>query len=249
MSVQEGSLMVLAITDTLNRKLQFYLDWIGRAGTGIDITPLSHTRQNVNDIDRCDGLVLTGGGDIHPKFYGQADALPLARDIDEGRDEFEFAVIKRGLDNSIPILGICRGMQVFNVALGGTMIPDVQTAGYRNHSKNGSSVVDPRHEVRLEPDTILHSIACTMTGDVNTNHHQAVDKLGRGLKSTAWSKDGLVEGLEWKEREGKSFLLLVQWHPERMGDFDNPLSRGLIERFREEVRASSKSSKIISSTP
>lgn len=230
--------MVLAIADTLNRKLQFYLSWIGRAGTGIDIVPLSYPRQNVDEIDRCDGLVLTGGSDIHPKFYhGRDDA---ARSPDESRDEFELNLINRALDRSLPILGICRGMQLFNVERGGTLIPDIVNAGYQSHEKQTDSNADGRHNIRVDQNTILHSISRSTTGEVNSHHHQAVSKIGNGLKAAAWSDDNLVEGLEWEDREGKSFLLLVQWHPERMEDFDNPLSRGLIERFREEVRASSK---------
>jgi putative glutamine amidotransferase len=240
MPLGKNGMMRLGITDTLGRKLHYYVEWIKRADAGIDVVPLSHTRQNLSELDRCCGLVLTGGGDVHPRFYGRTDALPLVREVNEERDDFEFAAIRRALDHSIPILGICRGMQVFNVALGGTIIPDVQTAGYRNHSKNGSSVVDPRHEVRLEPATILYSIARAKTGNVNTNHHQAVEKLGNGLKATAWSEDRLVEGLEWEDPQGKPFLQLVQWHPERMEDYDNPLSQGLIERFRKEVQASRK---------
>src|SRR5437867_3039704 len=232
--------MILGITDTLRPSLKFYLEWIGGVVTEVEVVLLSCVRQNLSDLDRCDSLVLTGGGDIHPKFYGREDAMQLVNGVNESRDEYEFALIRRALGSNLPILGICRGMQVFNVALGGTMIPDVQTAGYRNHSKEKDSTIDPRHGVRIEEHTILHSIARTQRGEVNTNHHQAVDNLAHDLRVTAWSPDGLVEGLEWRDPDQKPFLQLVEWHPERMVDFENPLSRGLIERFVSEVQSSKR---------
>ena len=227
--------MKIAVADTLKSTLDAYVRWVRKAFMDAEVVLLSCTRQNFADLDGCDGLVLTGGGDIHPRFYGREDSLPAAHGVNELRDEFEFALVRQALKHRLPVLGICRGMQVFNVALGGTLIPDVRAAGYQSHQKEKGSTVDPRHPVRLEPDTILQSIARSRDGEVNSSHHQAVDKLGRGLRAAAWSSDGLVEGAEWDRTEGKAFLQLVQWHPERMEDFDNPLSHGLIERFAREV--------------
>ncbi len=232
--------MILGITDTLKPNLQVYIEWIRRVAVDGDIITLSYLQSNLNDLERCDGVVLTGGGDIHPKFYGREDAVSLVHSVNETRDEFEFAVVNKAIENNLPILGICRGMQVFNVALGGTMIPDVQTAGYKDHGKGKAAEIDPRHSVRIQQGTLFHSIIELNEGEVNTNHHQAVDRLGRGLKATAWSPDGLVEGLEWEQPAGKVFLELVQWHPERMTDFESPLSKGLLDRFIREIQASKK---------
>lgn len=230
--------MVLGITDTMNGKLQFYLDWIRKAIAGLDVITLSSVHQNFGDLDRCEGLVLTGGSDVHPKFYGREDATASLSGVNEVRDKFEFALIPRALEGRLPILGICRGMQVFNVARGGSLILDVQCAGYLNHKKDQNTGVDRRHAVKVAVDTQLHSIAGAMEGEVNTNHHQAVDKIAQDLRPTAWSPDGLVEAMEWKRAGERPFLQLVQWHPERMDDFENPLSKGLIERFVKEVCAS-----------
>ncbi len=228
--------MRIALADTLKPNVKEYVAWIRRVLTDAEMVILSSNRQNLADFDGCDGVVLTGGSDVHPKFYGRVESVPMAINPNESRDEFEFVLIKRALAAGAPVLGICRGMQAFNVALGGTLIPDVQTAGFRDHGKGKGSKVDSRHGVRLEPATVLESIARTPTGNVNSSHHQAVDKPGRGLKVSAWSDDGVVEGMQWEEPQGKPFLQLVQWHPERMEDYENPLSRGLLERFAQEVQ-------------
>jgi putative glutamine amidotransferase len=240
--------MVLGITDTLKPNLVSYTGWIRRVVEGVEIVQLSCMKQNLLDLDRCDGLVLTGGSDVHPKFYGCQDAIATLSDVREDRDKFEFALITRSLEGNLPILGICRGMQVFNVALGGSLIVDVERAGYFNHKKDQNNGVDRRHAVRIADDAQLHSIAGVVEGEVNTNHHQAVDKIAQGLRPAAWSPDGLVEAMEWKDEGQRPFLQLVQWHPERMDDFENPLSKGLIERFAKEVRASITENTIINTT-
>lgn len=232
--------MVLGTTDTLKPNLQYYHDWIRKGIDEVEIVTLSAVQQNLGDLDRCDGLVLTGGADVHPKFYGREDATASLQGVNVVRDEFEFALITRALDARLPILGICRGMQVFNVALGGSLILDVEQVGYLNHRKDRDTGIDRRHAVKVSKGTQLHSIAGALEGEVNTNHHQAVDRIAEALRPTAWSPDGLVEAMEWKITGEKPFLQLVQWHPERMDDFENPLSRGLIGRFAKEVRASGK---------
>lgn len=240
MPVGKDFVMVLGITDTLKPNLQYYHDWIRKGILEVEIVTLSSAQQNLGDLDRCDGLVLTGGSDVHPKFYGREDAIAPLEGVNEVRDEYEFALIKRALDGRIPILGICRGMQVFNVALGGSLILDVERAGFLNHRKDQNTGVDRRHVVKVTAGTQLHSIAGAAEGEVNTNHHQAIDRIAQDLRPAAWSPDGLVESMEWKSAGEKSFLQLVQWHPEKMDDFENPLSKGLIERFVKEVRASRK---------
>jgi putative glutamine amidotransferase len=230
--------MVLGVTDTLKDSMKFYIDWLHTLADGVEILPLSYVRGNLIDVDRCSGLVLTGGGDVHPKFYGRGDAMGLVHDVDEQRDEFEFAVIERALSARMPILGICRGMQVCNVALGGTLVLDVQNAGARDHGKPKGARVDPVHQVSVVENTLLHSIVGTTTGAVNTHHHQAVDNNASGLRVAARSPDGIVESAEWEFPGEKPFLLLVQWHPERMEDVASPFSFGVGQRYVREVKAS-----------
>jgi len=155
-----------------------------------------------------DGLLLCGGGDIDPSVYGQEN---IACDgIDVERDEAEFALVKRYVELGKPILGICRGHQVINVAFGGTMIQDVGEDLCLFH-KRGEEPVDRVHPVRACEGSFLFEMF-GQTFPVNSSHHQAVDKLGEGLRPAAWAESGLVEALEHERLPIRS----VQWHPERI---------------------------------
>ncbi len=224
--------MIIGITDTLNKKFDFYVSWLHKVAPLAEFIRLSPEERNARDLKKCEGLILTGGHDVHPRFYGREDFLQLLNkeDINEQRDEFEFKIIQEALKANLPILGICRGMQVFNVAMGGSMIPDLKSEGYSDHTKTKDGK-DRRHKVQIEKGTILHWIVETTKAEVNTAHHQAVDAIGGGLRVTATAPDGIVEGLEWAESPSKPFLQLVQWHPERMADFQNPCSKNLLEHF------------------
>ena len=224
--------MVIGITDTLNKKFDFYVSWLKKVARQAELIKLSPELKNARELKKCDGLMLTGGGDIHPKFYGREDYLEILdkKEINVERDEFEFRLVKDALKLDLPLLGICRGMQVFNIAKGGSMIPDVERDGYKSHVKSKEGK-DRRHKIEIEKGTSLHWIAETTKGEVNSAHHQAVDVLGEGLRATAKSPDGLVEAMEWRDASAKPFMQLVQWHPERMEDFANPCSRNVLEHF------------------
>ena len=224
--------MRIGITDTFNKKVDYYIAWLRKVARDAEVIKLSHEARNASDLKKCDGLILAGGCDVHPKFYGREDYLKLLRkeDLNEKRDAFEIKLVKDALKAKLPILGICRGMQLFNVAMGGSLIPDVESEGYKNHAK-GKDGKDRHHKVEIEKGTTLHWIVESTKGEVNTSHHQAVDVSGDGLRTTAKSPDGIVEGLEWKDSEARTFLQLVQWHPERMEDFSNPCSKNLLEHF------------------
>ena len=132
------------------------------------------------------------------------------------------------------MLGICRGMQLINVLEGGTLIEDLGTLNGQ-HQKTG--VTDRVHNVQLIDNTLLKEIVNTTTGEINSAHHQAVSKLGEVLQANSLAKDGTIEGLEWKDKKDKPFLLCVQWHPERMVQFPNsPLSINIRNRFIDEIK-------------
>jgi putative glutamine amidotransferase len=233
--LKEVDSVQIGITDTLKPNLAFYTSWLKRLDPSIEFTVLSPIRQNVELVDSVGGLLLTGGGDIDPRYFGVKDSLARAKDVNASRDEFEFYVIERALDRNIPILGICRGMQTMNVYLGGSLILDLPSAGYEDHSREKRYQLD--HQVEIELHSLLYEIAGINVLNVNSSHHQAVDRPGNGLMVSGRSNDGVVEAAEWILKDRMPFLLLVQWHPERMEkEFEGPASKSLAERFLKEVK-------------
>ncbi len=175
---------------------------------------------------RSDGLMLSGGEDVVPEIYGPPLPESLRSKVhttpDGGqRDLREFLLIKEALAQGKPILAICRGQQVLNVALGGTLIPDIPTACPKaiNH-KRMDRRTDIVHEVRLTPDSLLAKITGKQRLGVNSTHHQAVERVAPGLRVCAMGEDGIIEGLELEPGAAEKFpfLLGVQFHPERLED-------------------------------
>jgi putative glutamine amidotransferase len=228
--------MIIGITDpmrdaqTFERYAALARKWI----PGVEVQILSCVTGTFSEIDRCDALVLTGGGDIHPKFYSRDEDVALAREVKIGRDLFEFDVIREAMERGMPVLGFCRGLQVFNVAMGGSLLPDIEAAGLASHRRESTG--DRMHGVKVVKGSLLHAITGETEGTVNSSHHQAVDAVGRGLRVVARSDDGIIEALEWEDPAGKPFLMLVQWHPERLTEESAPFSRTLMERLASEAR-------------
>jgi putative glutamine amidotransferase len=158
-----------------------------------------------------DGLLLSGGGDVAPELFGQ-DRHPKTRLIDRQRDDFELALVREWVSTGRPLLAICRGIQVLNVALGGNLIQDIadQVADPLVHQKSEG---EARHLIRLQPTSRLANLLGDDELEVNSYHHQAVQDLAPGLKEVAWATDGVVEGVEMPDA---GFAIGVQWHPELM---------------------------------
>jgi putative glutamine amidotransferase len=212
-----------------------YASWLKSYNPNIDCIDLYFLDRNkaVDILKECSGLVLTGGPDVHPDFYGKGyDTARCA--IDMIRDTLEFALIKQAMKMKIPILAICRGEQILNVAMGGTLIVDIPDDLGDMIIHRCLDHTDCFHKVEIMPGTMFEMICGVDSGTVNTNHHQAVDKLAEVFKIAACSHDGLIEAYEWIDPNGKPPLIAVQWHPERM-DRSNPLSSHLAEHFLHEV--------------
>jgi putative glutamine amidotransferase len=199
----------------------------------VTVVKLSY-KSKFSAIKKCEGILLTGGEDVHPRFYNSPEYLPYCDhdNMDEKRDEFEWAVLTYAKEKHIPLLGICRGLQITNVFFGGSLIPDIPSFGKYDHAKWPDGK-DRYHGIRIDVNSQFKEIAGTTAGDVNSAHHQAVDRIGTGLVACAFSDDGVVEAIERKSGTGESFLLLVQWHPERMNDQSSQLVREIKLRFLE----------------
>ena len=177
-------------------------------------------------VDTLDGLFLTGGDDIHPKYFGQRKkSVPMKLSPDK-RTIFEIKMARTFVRKKKPFLGLCLGAQTLNVALGGTIIQDL-----RSQKKEAYNHKMGTHRITLAKNSRLKNILRRDALKVNTNHHQAIDRVGRNLRAVAWSGDGVIEAIEGK---GRGFALGIQWHPEEMKN--SPSSKKLFSAFVRSCR-------------
>lgn len=202
-----------------------YSESVARAG-GV---PVHVTRGSgaTELLDRLDGLVLAGGSDIDPRHYGSAPG-PGSTALDPERDDHEIRLTLTAMAMGLPLLGICRGMQVMNVALGGTLVPHLAPDAGEAHSFTGYPADHPAHRVAFVPGSQLYEIFGEETR-VNSFHHQAVLDLGDGLIATGRADDGVIEAVEVPD----AGALGVQWHPELMPQVAARLFSWLIDRACE----------------
>lgn len=217
-----------------------YWNWITKEDMqdDLELVVLSFEKNNTEEIYKCDGFILTGGVDVHPDFYNGKPVYnnsPATFQLE--RDVFEEKIYRYSQERKLPVLGICRGMQLINVLEGGKLIQDLDN-GNERHKKEAS---DKEHNVVAEEGTLLYEIANSSMGHVNSAHHQAIDPgaLGNNLIVNAYDDDEerIIEGLEFKDRSARAFMLCVQWHPERMKDKEaNPFSENIKQQFLTAVR-------------
>ncbi|MBC8145884.1 MAG: gamma-glutamyl-gamma-aminobutyrate hydrolase family protein, partial [bacterium] len=184
-----------------------YWRWLQGAGTDVTVVDLSASDDIAKDMAAIDALVLTGGSDIEPSRYGHGELEDRCEDIDRERDAREFRMLDIAGERELPVLGICRGLQVLNVHRGGTLIahlPD-RVAGSEKHQKDGDS--DRRHTIEVTPGTLLFKASGELTGEVNSAHHQAIDTLAEGLMVAARSDDGVIEAIELGNKVGSPYLV------------------------------------------
>ena len=227
----------IGITNTEAKYLN-YPTWINSAGAAYEVVELDREKNNASDLLLCHGLLLTGGVDIDTQFHSaEIKEYPLQpAAFNTQRDLFEMALLDTALNANIPVLGICRGLQLINISLGGKLILDIQSVGHPNHRAMGG--VDHEHQVKLDPQSQLSIITGTTLGTINSAHHQAVLEPAPSLKAVAFSSaDGIIESLEWKNPSQHGPMVCVQWHPERMVNKENePLSQKILEWFLAEAK-------------
>ncbi|MFN8571854.1 MAG: gamma-glutamyl-gamma-aminobutyrate hydrolase family protein [Gemmatimonadaceae bacterium] len=209
---------------------QAYVDAIERAGLlPIIIPPLNDPSDVHQVLAAVSGLVLSGGEDVDPLHYGE-DRHPATGDPHPERDACELELARWARDHSLPTLAICRGVQLLNVSLGGTLIQDIPSLISNAESHEASQQRAARtHAVHVEPDSHLAEALGTTDLRVNSIHHQALDRVAAGLRVTARAADGVIEGVEWSDNNW--WALGVQWHPEELTDTSEAWDRRLFAAF------------------
>jgi putative glutamine amidotransferase len=196
------------------------------------VPPLSSDRAAAV-LDSVSGLVLTGGEDVDPARYGERRHEKV-RSVNAARDATEASLVVEAKARGIPVLAICRGIQILNVALGGTLVQDISSQCETDiaHDENGPR--DSRsHEIIVEPGSLIASAMGAERVTVNSFHHQSVKDVADGMRVTARSPDGIIEGIESTDEDW--WVLAVQWHPEEMTNSPEPWDRGLFKAFSRKL--------------
>lgn len=199
------------------------------------VPPLSSADAAAAVLDSVSGLVLTGGEDVDPARYGE-QRHEKVRTVNSARDATEAALVEEARARGIPVLAICRGIQILNVALGGTLVQDIPSECRTDIDHDDEGARNSRtHEVSIEPGSLIAKAVGTEHVSVNSFHHQSVKRVADGMKVTARSPDGVIEGIESTEDDW--WVMAVQWHPEEMTDSAEPWDRGLFKAFAKKLEA------------
>jgi putative glutamine amidotransferase len=179
-------------------------------------------------LEGASGLLLPGGGDIDPEWYG-CPRHPRTHNVSHRRDRFELTLLGAALDEDIPVLAICHGMQLLNVELGGTLDQHLSDDAARLDHDRDRPRAEPVHDITIKPGSLLADVTERERTPVNSHHHQGLQVVGRGLEEIAWSGDGVLEAVELRERR---WVLGVQWHPEAMAAVDS-VQKKIFDSFVE----------------
>lgn len=219
---------------SLNVLAKDYIDMLLKSNSIPILIPCSYNRGLLNEyVKMCDGLILTGGNDINPVRYGKR-ADEHTGIIQDYRDDEEIFLFNNFFKMKKPILGICRGMEIINVALGGSLYVHLPDNGFKCHSINSNERYKSVHEIVIDDDCSLFDVFNRHKIFVNSYHHQGLNKIATLLKTVAVSDDGVVEGIELKD-SSENYILGVQWHPEMMA-VNNEEQQILIEYFVDKCR-------------
>ena len=213
-----------------------YVTALERAGlVPLIVPPLSSSEAASSVLDSVSGLVLTGGEDVDPARYGEKRHEKV-RSVNVARDATEAALVEEARARGLPVFAICRGIQILNVALGGTLVQDIPSQCHTeiDHDEEGART-SRTHEVSIEPGSLIAGAVGTEHLSVNSFHHQSVKRVADGMKVTARSPDGVIEGIE--STDDSWWVMGVQWHPEEMTDSAEPWDRGLFKAFAKQLES------------
>ena len=207
----------------IREKLDYYFEAVRKAGAEPEEIPLDRAPGDLEEqLNKLDGFVLPGSpADVDPARYG-ASRAEKTKTLDPNRDKTDATIIAHALQHSKPLLAICYGCQILNVSLHGSLIQDIRSEKPETlvHGQTdlppGERKGDVRHPASLAAESRLARLSGTTQAEINSSHHQAIDKVGKNLRITATAPDGIIEGVEWTG--DTNWVVGVQWHPERMGD-------------------------------
>ena len=231
-SNKKDSIIILVSKNTKGR----YAEWLIKMDTSIIYVDM-YSIKNLDSIDyflnKANGIIISGGEDVYPGLFGKEAEITRCGKIDTYRDSLEIKMIKFALQNKIPILGICRGLQIMNVAQGGSLIIDIPTdiGSDTLHRNKGKTF----HTVYLDTTSYLYSITKVDSGEIYSNHHQAIDKMADEFRASSFAKDKVIEAIELQDTSSHPFVLAIQWHPEMM-EANNPLSYNIGKVFLYKVK-------------
>jgi len=213
-----------------------YVTALERAGLiPLIVPPLANAEAAASVLDSVAGLVLTGGEDVDPARYGEKRHEKV-RSVNPARDATEAALIEEARARGTPVLAICRGIQILNVALGGTLVQDIPSQCETTIDHDDEGARNSRtHEVEIEPDSLIAKAVGAEHVTVNSFHHQSVKRVADGMRVTARSPDGVIEGIESTDEDW--WVMGIQWHPEEMTESAEPWDRGLFKAFAKQIEA------------
>ena len=224
---------MIGITKT-ETDFENYLNWLKYFNVEYSILDYED-KNSFSTFEKCKGLILSGGIDIYPELFNDWETKEDTGKYNTFRDGFELRLLENCITKNIPVLGICRGMQLINIHFNGSLIYDIPSIRNVYHQNKTKELI-LYHNINIFKNTILYDCVKTDKGSVTSIHHQSVDRIGEGLMINSRADDGIIEGIEYLDKTNKSFLLGVQWHPEKFKDFDNSFSKNILERFIKSIK-------------
>jgi len=207
-----------------------YSSWLRRLNPHIHLSD-AYMKSNLSLnklIMRCSGILLTGGADINPARYGQTMEISRCESLDDVRDELELKLVAASLEKRIPLLAICRGLQMINIYFNGTLVVDIPSDYGKRVEHRNKTDVNHNITIAIDSDLYKYGLACEYV--VNSSHHQSISSIGSSLIPVAWSDDNLVEAVQLNPQLDHPFFIGVQWHPERM-KVNHPMSGDIGRAF------------------